>query len=48
MQFGWNLPSGSGEEDENFKKVYDNNDNDNDGQQKNFDQKNSLELAQVS
>ena len=52
-KFGWNCPSGSGEEDEN---VYDNaNDDDDDdhnddsGQRKNFDQKSSLEPSpQVS
>ena len=48
-KFGWNWPSGSGEEDENVK-VYDNDDDNIDvGQQTNFDQKSSLEpLAQVS
>ena len=41
----------SGEEDENVKKNYDNakDNNDNDGQRKNFNQKSSLEpSAQVS
>ena len=57
-KFGWNWPSGSGE-DENVisRKVYeDDNDNynnvnndDDDGQRTNFDQKSSLEpSAQVS
>ena len=54
-KFGWNLPSGTGEEDENVK-IYDNannddddGDNDNDWQRTNFDQKSLLEpLAQVS
>ena len=39
-KFGWNWPSGSGEEDKNgkvYNKAKDNNDND--GQRKNFDQK---------
>ena len=49
-KFGWNWPSGSGEEDEMWK-VYDDNDdnNDDDGQRTNFDQKSSLEpSAQVN
>ena len=51
-KFGWNLPSGFGEEDVlKMWKVYDNDDdnNDDDGQRTNFDQKSSLEpSAQVS
>ena len=31
VKFGWNWPSESGEEDENVKKIYD-NDNKDDGQ----------------
>ena len=47
-KFGWNWPSGSGEEDITWK-VYDNYNINDDGKRTNFDQKSSLEpLAQVS
>ena len=50
-KFGWNWPSGSGEEDENVKSLRQRWQRQwqQDGQQTNFDQKSSLEpLAQVN
>ena len=48
--FGWNWPSGSGEEDENVNKGYDDDENNNNNWQRtNCDQRSLLEpLAQVS